>query len=144
LDSDVFAGRVRDRIASRFGEDSVFIDVDNIPFGKDFRVHIQEVLAKANAVLVIVGPKWLGRGKAGNRRIMDDTDPVRIELETALSKRIPTIPILVGHTSMPKPDQLPESLRNFAFINGAPVNRGRALLELASRKAGAPKGVGYF
>jgi hypothetical protein len=92
LDSDVFAGRVRDRIASRFGEDSVFIDVDNVPFGKDFRVHIQEVLAKADAVLVVVGSKWLGRGKRSNTRIMDDTDPVRIELETALSKRIPIIP----------------------------------------------------
>ena len=125
LDSDVFAGRVRDRIASRFGEDSVFIDVDNIPFGKDFRVHIQEVLGKADAVLVVVGPKWLGRGKGSNRRIMDDTDPVRIELETALSKRIPTIPILVGHANMPKPEHLPESLRNFAFINAAPVDTGR-------------------
>ena len=36
-DSDVFAGRVRNRIAGNFGEDSVFIDVDSIPFGKDSR-----------------------------------------------------------------------------------------------------------
>jgi hypothetical protein len=124
-DSDVFAGRVRDRIAGRYGENSVFIDVDNIPFGKDFRVHIQEVLAEADAVLVVIGPRWLGAGKAGTSRIKDNTDPVRIEVETALSNKTPTIPILVGKTNMPKPEQLPESLRDFAFINAAPVDTGR-------------------
>jgi len=56
-DTDVFAGRVRDRIAGRYGEDSVFIDVDNIPFGKDFRVHIHDAMSEADAVLVIIGPK---------------------------------------------------------------------------------------
>jgi formylglycine-generating enzyme required for sulfatase activity len=124
-DSDVFAGRVRDRIAGDFGEDSVFIDVDDIPFGKDFRVYIQEALAKAAAVVVVVGPRWIGTGKGGRSRIMDDTDPVRIEVETALSKGIPIIPILVGQAIMPKPGQLPESLQNFAFINAARVDTGR-------------------
>jgi hypothetical protein len=124
-DSDVFAGRVRDRIAGRYGEDSVFIDVDNIPFGKDFRVHIQEVMAEADAVLIVIGPRWLGAGKGGYSRIKEAADPVRIEVETALAKGTPTIPILVGKTSMPKPEQLPDSLRNFAFINAAPVDTGR-------------------
>lgn len=123
-DSDVFAGRVRDRIANQFGEESVFIDIDNIPFGRDFRFDIQEALANADAVLAIVGSRWLGLAK-GRSRVMDPTDPVRIELETALSKGIPIIPILVGSASMPKPEQLPESLKDFAFINAAPVDTGR-------------------
>jgi hypothetical protein len=124
-DSDVFAGRVRDRIAGRYGEDSAFIDVDDMPLGKDFRVHIQEVMAQADVVLIIIGPKWLGAGKGGQSRIKDDSDPVRIEVETALGNRTPTIPILVGKTNMPKPEQLPESLHDFVFINAAPVDTGR-------------------
>jgi len=124
-DSDVFAGRIRDRLAAHFGEDSVFIDVDSIPFGTDFRVHIQQELAEADAVLVVVGPRWLGAAKGAHSRIMDSTDPVRIEVETALSKGISTIPILVGKTPMPKTQQLPESLRDFSFINAAPVDTGR-------------------
>jgi len=124
-DSDIFAGRVRDRIAGSFGEDSVFIDVDNIPFGKDFRAYIQEALAEADAILVVVGPRWLGGGKGGRSRINDDADPVRIEVETALGKGIPTIPLLVGQTNMPRPEQLPESLKSFAFINAARVDTGR-------------------
>jgi len=124
-DSDVFAGRVHDRIVSRYGDQSAFIDVDNIPFGKDFRVHIQEELASADAVLVIVGPKWLGSARGGRSRILDATDPVRIEVETALSRGIPTIPILVAGTSMPKPEQLPETLKDFSFLNAAPVDTSR-------------------
>jgi hypothetical protein len=124
-DADMFAGRVRDRIASRFGENSVFIDVDNIPLGKDFRVHIQEEMAQADAVLVIIGTKWLGSVKGGRSRIQDETDPVRIEVETALGKKIPTIPLLVGTARMPKSEQLPDSLRDFSFINAASVDTGR-------------------
>ncbi len=100
-DSDVFAGRVHDRIADQFGADSVFIDVDNIAFGEDFRVRIQEALGMADAVLVVIGPRWLGTREGRQSRIMDEADPVRIELETALSRGTPTIPILVGETSMP-------------------------------------------
>jgi hypothetical protein len=124
-DSDVFAGRIRDRIANTFGEDSVFIDVDNIPLGKDFRLHIQEEMSAADAVLVVIGPKWLGLNESGPSRILEDTDPVRIEVETALRNRLPIIPILFGKTPMPQPEQLPASLKDFAFINAASVDTGR-------------------
>jgi uncharacterized protein len=124
-DSDVFAGRIRDRIASRYGDASVFMDIDDIPFGKDFRQHIKEALTESDVVVVIIGPRWLGAGKSGGARIQDEIDPVRIEVETALQHGIPIIPVLVGDTKMPKPTQLPEALKNFAFINAAPVDTGR-------------------
>ena len=123
-DSDVFAGRVHDRIVNCYGDQSAFIDVDNIPLGKDFRVHIQEELANADAILVIVGQKWLG-SKGGRSRIMDAADPVRIEVETALSRGLPTIPILVGNTTMPRPEQLPDTLKDFPFLNAAQVDTSR-------------------
>jgi len=43
-DTEVMTGRIRDRLADRYGEDAVFMDIDNIPFGKDFRVHIFEAV----------------------------------------------------------------------------------------------------
>ena len=124
-DSDLFAGRIRDRLASTFGEESIFIDVDNIPLGKDFRVHIQEEMSRADAVLVVIGPNWLGINEHAQNRIMQDTDPVRIEVETALHNRTPIIPILFGKTPMPQPEQLPPSLKDFAYINAASVDTGR-------------------
>ena len=62
-DSDVFAGRIRDKIADKFGADSVFMDIDNIPFGRDFRTHIREALGTSDVVIVVVGNRWLGGAK---------------------------------------------------------------------------------
>ena len=42
---------------------------------------------------------------------------MRVEVETALVKGLPVIPILVGRTSMTKPEQLPDSLKDFAYRN---------------------------
>jgi hypothetical protein len=37
-DSADVAGRIYDRLVDSFGEDLVFKDVDNIPFGMDFKI----------------------------------------------------------------------------------------------------------
>jgi formylglycine-generating enzyme required for sulfatase activity len=124
-DTEVIAGRIRDRLAARYGDDAVFMDIDNIPFGKDFRVHIREVIVQSDILLVIVGPRWLGASRSRSRRIDDETDFVRLEVETALSNTVSIIPVLVGAARMPQPAQLPESLKNFVFLNAAPVDTGR-------------------
>jgi hypothetical protein len=36
-DSDAITGRIRDHLARHFGEDAVFMDIDSIPIGEDFR-----------------------------------------------------------------------------------------------------------
>ena len=77
-DSDAIAGRIRDRLASHFGDESVFMDIDSIPFGFDFRDHIQEALAQNDILIAVIGPQWLGPGKGRSLRIMDETDPVQI------------------------------------------------------------------
>src|SRR5438309_1713585 len=94
-DSDAIAGRIKDRLASHFGDDSIFMDIDSIPFGFDFRDHIQEALAQNDILVAIIGPKWLSAGKGGQPRIMEETDPVRIEIETALNNGKVVIPVLV-------------------------------------------------
>jgi formylglycine-generating enzyme required for sulfatase activity len=124
-DTEVMTGRIRDRLVARYGDDAVFMDIDNIPFGKDFRVHIREVIVQSDILLVIVGPRWLGASRGGNRRIDNETDFVRLEVETALSNGIPIIPLLVGSARMPQPALVPESLKQFAFLNAASVATGR-------------------
>ena len=61
-DTDVMAGRIRDRLAAHYGEEAVFMDIDDIPYGKDFRVHIREAVVQSDVLLVIVGQRWLGAG----------------------------------------------------------------------------------
>jgi len=124
-DSAAIAGRIRDRLAEHYGADAVFMDIDSIPFGIDFRQHIQEVVTKNHIMLVLIGPKWMGAKKGGMSRISDDKDPIRIEIETALKQRMPLIPILVGGAAMPKSSALPESLQKLCFLNAAEVDDGR-------------------
>ncbi len=107
-----------------YGTDAIFMDIDSIPFGIDFRQQIQEAVTRNDILLALIGPRWIGARKAGTR-ISDDKDPIRIEIETALNRRMPLIPILVGGATMPKSSALPESLQGLCFLNAAEVDDGR-------------------
>src|SRR5687768_13692274 len=79
------AGRLYDRLTQHFGEAQVFLDVNAIPGATDFTEEIFEALARANVVLVVIGPRWLASAREGDRpRIYDPNDLVRAEIRTAL------------------------------------------------------------
>jgi hypothetical protein len=123
-DSAAIAGRIRDRLADYYGSDAIFMDIDSIPFGIDFRQQIQEAVIRNDILLALIGPRWIGARKAGTR-ISDDKDPIRIEIETALDQQKPLIPVLVGGATMPKSSALPESLQRLCFLNAAEIDDGR-------------------
>ena len=124
-DSTAVAGRIRDRLVGQYGPSQVFMDVEDIPFGIDFRDHIRNELLHSDLLLVVVGREWLGKQADGTVRIQSETDPVRIEVETALQNAIPVIPVLVNGAQVPEPSDLPDSLKSFAFLNAATVDAGR-------------------
>lgn len=124
-DSQDITGRIFDRLALYYGRESVFRDIDNIRPGIDFREQISEALQRTDVLLVVVGSKWLGRAKGSATRIDDEADLVRIEVEIALKRRIPVIPILVGGMRMPATVQLPESLKDFAFRHASTIDGGQ-------------------
>lgn len=121
-DSLDITGRIFDRLAAHFGREAVFRDIDNIPPGVDFRRHIDLVLDDSDVVLAIVGPKWTGPAQ---HRLASPADPVRVEIETALRKNKPLIPVLVSAAAMPLPDELPDSLCDFAYRNAVRVDSGQ-------------------
>ena len=123
-DSQAITGRIFDRLIAHYGHGSVFMDIDNIPAGIDFRQYLNKTLQKATVLLAIVGPKWLGAGKGGPDRIHDESDPVRVELETALRNGLAIIPVLIGNRKMPGAAQVPSSLKDFVFINAVTVDPG--------------------
>jgi hypothetical protein len=124
-DSEAMTGRIFDRLIAHYGKEAIFRDIDNIPAGIDFRQHINEMLHRTNVLLAIVGPEWLGATRDGLERINEESDPVRVEVETALRRRLRIIPILIGQTRMPSSNQLPPSLKDFAFLNAVRVDTGR-------------------
>jgi TIR domain len=123
-DSDAITGRIFDRLALHYGKQSVFRDIDNIPPGIDFRKFINDALQETDVLLVVIGPRWLG-SRGGQARIDDESDPVRIEIETAIGRSIPIIPLLIANTRMPNTSQLPETLKAFAFLNALRIDPGQ-------------------
>jgi formylglycine-generating enzyme required for sulfatase activity len=129
-DSEHIAGRIHDRLISHFGRDAIFMDIDNIPFGVDFRKHLAEAVSQCDVLLAVIGDSWLQlrfkRGpKRKQRRLEDPADFVRIEIEAALARGIPVVPVLVGEALMPAQERLPESLKELAFRHAAEVRSGR-------------------
>jgi hypothetical protein len=115
-------GRIHDRLVEHFGESAVFMDVDDIPLGVDFTKYIDEKVGECEVLLAVIGRDWLSVTDANaNRRLDQPGDFVRIELESALKRNIPVVPLLVRRATMPKATDLPESLRELARRNGMPV-----------------------
>jgi hypothetical protein len=122
-DSSDVAGRIYDRLVAAFGKAAVFKDVDTLPLGDDFRVHLEEAVARATVVLAIIGPRWYGTQEqsSGAKRLDSARDFVRIELSAALERRIPVVPVLVSGASMPDESELPDKLANLAYRNAIQV-----------------------
>ncbi len=115
-DSPDATGRIYDRLVGAFGKAQVFKDVDSIPLGRDFRGHLNDIVGNCGVMLAIMGPHWTqARNSAGQRRLEDPDDFVRIELETALARDIPVVPVLVGHAQLPVASELPGSLASLVF-----------------------------
>jgi len=124
-DSAVIAGRIYDHLIPPLGPfepEDVFKDVDSIPLGVNFKKYISEKVAECGVCLVIIGPKWVDiADEHGNQRLDNPSDPVRIEVESALQRDIPVIPLLVMGAQMPVENALPETLRGLVYQNGRPV-----------------------
>lgn len=124
-DSRWITGRIVDRLERDLGKGDVFVDIDAIPFGMDFRDHLRNVLDRCDVLLAVIGPNWLAADESGRARISEPTDWVRIEIETALARGTPVIPVLIDRAPMPTVSELPESLHAFAFRQAADVDTGR-------------------
>lgn len=125
-DADLLAHSICGRLRQEFGEQSVFIDVDAIPPGIDFRRHLKEQVNRCDVLLAVIAENWLEiRGTNGKRRLDDPQDFVRIEIEQALARNILVIPVVYGEARMPNEAELPVSMRNLAYRNAVLMRSGK-------------------
>jgi len=125
-DSEGEAGRLFDDLVNHFGDASVFMDVTAIQAGRDFRKAIDESVSTCGVLLAIIGKNWVdAKNEAGERRLDNASDFVRFETASALKRDIPVIPVLVHGAKMPRPDQLPDDLRDLAYRNGCELTHAR-------------------
>lgn len=115
-DSQWAAARLHDTLANAFPDDHLFMDVEHIAPGQDFVDVLADQVGACDVFLALVGPDWLTlTNEAGNRRLDDPDDFVRIEIASALTRvETLTIPVLLDGASPPTEAALPPDLTPLA------------------------------
>jgi hypothetical protein len=129
------------------GAGSAFMDVDSISLGRDFRLALEESLVSCSLMIVLIGKDWLAKNEAGQVRLDNPDDGVRLEVGTALKRNIPVTPVLVRGARMPRAEELPEELKGLSYRNGFELSHNRwnsdvqeLIKRLGLRPTSPPKG----
>ncbi len=123
-DSADATDRLADALAAHFGPDRIFVDIDNIDLGADFAQVIENWVASCDALVVVIGPRWLTTvDRSGNKRLDDPHDYVRLEVEAGLLRGVRVIPVLIHGAEMPSAEDLPESMRSLQRRNALQIDR---------------------
>ena len=109
------AGRLFDRLREHYGSDNVFRDVDRLKAGDDFVEALARAVDSCDVFVLVIGRDWVtAQNQRGERRLDDPSDFIRLELETALRRKILVLPVLVEGATMVDAEDLPEPLRPLA------------------------------
>jgi formylglycine-generating enzyme required for sulfatase activity len=118
--------RIYERLEPVFGKPALFMDIDKIPYGDDFRALVKSIVPKCSVFLAMIGPRWTQARdeRTGARRLDDPEDLVRVEIEIAFATPgVQVIPVLVNGAPMPEAAELPPSLQRLRGLNAAKVRR---------------------
>jgi hypothetical protein len=111
-DSAGHAGRLYDRLRAHFGADRVFMDVTGIEAGTDFVETIDAAVGSCDVLIAVIGREWTrSADDAGRRRLELPNDFIRLEVGSALNRKVRVVPVLVEGALMPAEGDLPAELR---------------------------------
>ena len=151
-DSGGHAGRLHEELVRRYGREDIFMDIDSLEGGVEFREQIHQTLDASDVALVLIGEAWTaptGEGEASSRRIDREDDLVRREVAAALKhEEVAVVPVLVEGANLPSAEELPEDLASLRGLhvcklrNGdwkADVNRISRAIDSSSQASGASR-----
>ena len=144
-DSGPYAGRLYDHLSAHFGAGRVFMDLDTIRPGDDFVQVISEKVAACDVLVALIGKQWVRAVNArGHRRLDDPNDFVRIEIVSALNRKVRVIPALIEDATMPEAGELPKDIapltrRNAIEIKNSMFRQNVARLIQAIEETVGPK-----
>ena len=72
-DSHYIAGRIYERLIQHFHASLVFMDIQSIPLGVDFREVLAREGSNADVLLSLIGPRWVVNA-SGVRRLNQEAD----------------------------------------------------------------------
>jgi TIR domain len=113
-------------LVARLGKSAVFMDVDSISLGRDFRRELHKTLEACDLMLVVIDKDWAAaKDESGRVRLEDAGDYVRMEIEAALKRDIVVTPVLVRGARMPAAKELPAEIRDLAYRNAFELSVNR-------------------
>ncbi|MER7957840.1 toll/interleukin-1 receptor domain-containing protein [Streptomyces sp. NPDC096030] len=121
----VRVGELHDRLARHFGEEQVFLDAASITAGDRYPDALLDRLTDCEVLLVVIHAGWADeRSETGARRLGREGDWVRREIELALRLGTTVVPILLDGATAPRPEDLPEGMRDLAHRQAQPLRAG--------------------
>jgi hypothetical protein len=118
------ASRIYDFLKVKYKGENVFMDLAKgdgslgIRGGEDFRTAIQQNIKTSGVVLCIIGKDGILRSV----QAATDVDYLHVEIAESLKNRVRVVPVLVDGGTMPRPEELPDAIRDLAFLNAVEVN----------------------
>ncbi len=112
-DSRYQARRIYDALKDVLPRESIFMDIDSIRPGQNFRTVLQGWVERCDVMLALMTESWgdVRDPRTGKRRLADPNDFVRIEIAAALARGIPVVPVLLDGAGLPARTSLPKDLK---------------------------------
>jgi hypothetical protein len=115
-DSKSDARSICQHLEKAFSKRKVFIDVDSIRPSDNFQSVLKNELKKCNIMVVVIGPRWLELLRSSGPTDSETSpDYARLEVASALERKLPIFPVLVDGATMPEAKDLPDDLKPLAF-----------------------------
>ncbi|HUN06076.1 MAG TPA: SUMF1/EgtB/PvdO family nonheme iron enzyme [Aggregatilineales bacterium] len=124
-DNAIAANAIYKALVQTFGEQDIFFDVHGMPLGVDWEAYLREQVHACRVMLVVIGRDWLTirDPDTGERRLDQAVDFVRYEIETALQRNIPVIPLFLDGVRTLPTAELPESIQALTKRQGQSIRR---------------------
>lgn len=129
IDTGGYAGRLFDRLKEKYGNSNVFYDIEGNEPGSHIREKLDQAIDNTLVMLVFIGRQWLIR-KGRKRRLDEENDWVRLEIEAALDHKIRVIPILLNGAKLPNIKKLPGKLVALAGLQTCEIRDDRFALDV--------------
>jgi hypothetical protein len=125
-DTQGFARGIYESLASKYGRERVYRDIDSTPAGVRYATWIESRVSLCSVMIVLIGNTWSSaKDPTGQRRLDLPKDWVRHEIEAALRRDIPIIPVRVQGAPMPSENELPSSIADLTGFQSAEVTDSR-------------------
>ena len=124
-EAEYAAGALGRELRSRFGDDQIFRDKEDIAGGASWKQQLLHEIDKDSALLVLIGRDWANvKDGQGRRRLENPTDGVRLEISDGLKDGAAIIPVLLENAQMPDETELPPELQGLADFNALKLRDG--------------------